>query len=704
MDDVKKNALQPLEDLSLIRDGFEGSGSIEPVTFRDFLEMAYRRKFLIGIFFIIYAAIVVVSLHFMPVAYRASSFLFVNLSSRSLMPSDYPPTVSADWIQAEAQIIKSYPVLEDAVIALNLHPYDLRQKSIFDFIKNKGKSTISQSTESTIRLLEKSVNVKAFSQSNLIQVSVDAKDPKLAADISNTLVRLYKEKYSQPDSDQVSKNFQFVSQQTQLAKDELNNAENSLKRFIAAERIVPSEEELKATTTRITALREEFSDVNAKLNTLAEAKAGVYDFDIFSAVLPEIKSDAYITALRSRLAALEIERSQNMTRYAPASTVLSQVEEEIGGVNQNIKDAVLRIAQAAQKQLELRRSALVDLIKSSESTISTLSDKSIIATRLKEEVENKRANYLSLTKKLDDFSLWQAMNKNGISNTKIINVSSLAKPPLAPITARWGTNTILGLLAAFLLASITVLLIEYWDDTIKDSKGLKRYLSITALGDIPLFKTNGSYHNGMLAHDSFRNLSANINMILKDGKTKSILVTSLHSEGKTTVALQLAVASAIINNKKVLLVDANLHNPAIHYLLNIENRFGLSEALSNGSKADGYIQHTRIDNLKVMTSGKLTSTDPLCLFESSKLESFLNNLRAQFDLVIVDSPSLSKHPDGLVLSSKLDATLLLVEALQTRYAAARYAYDIVCKNSNNFLGVILNKRRYFIPENVYQKL
>ena len=99
----------------------------------------------------------------------------------------------------------------------------------------------------------------------------------------------------------------------------------------------------------------------------------------------------------------------------------------------------------------------------------------------------------------------------------------------------------------------------------------------------------------------------------------------------------------------------------------------------------------------------LSSSTPE-LFNSPRFDGFWTNLKLNFDLVLIDSPPLTVSPDGLAMASKVDGVILVVEAEKTKWRTARYVKEQIERVGGNILGVVFNKRRYYIPQSIYKYL
>ena len=158
--------------------------------------------------------------------------------------------------------------------------------------------------------------------------------------------------------------------------------------------------------------------------------------------------------------------------------------------------------------------------------------------------------------------------------------------------------------------------------------------------------------------EAFRSLRTNIEFAELDKPLKILLVSSPGvSEGKTTVAVNLALVIAQ-TGKRVALVDADLRRPQIHKILNLPNQYGLSDILRKNMKIRAVAQSIEHGKLSVITSGSLPP-NPVEVLSSDKMNQILNDLKDQFDTVIIDAPPFILA-DASVLSSRVDGVLVVI--------------------------------------------
>lgn len=186
----------------------------------------------------------------------------------------------------------------------------------------------------------------------------------------------------------------------------------------------------------------------------------------------------------------------------------------------------------------------------------------------------------------------------------------------------------------------------------------------------------------------------------KRAAVKVVMVAATdHGEGGTTTAAILASTLArSLNGSKILLVDANLRTPALDEVFEQGyNLLGLSDKVLSQAPLDQTVYHTDIPNLFFMPCGKAI-TSPSYLFDSEPIGELLNALRQQFDFIIFDGSPLRDYSESCFLAEKMDGVILVVEAERTKPEVLQKIRKDLESTGVNILGVVLNKKKNYIPE------
>lgn len=314
--------------------------------------------------------------------------------------------------------------------------------------------------------------------------------------------------------------------------------------------------------------------------------------------------------------------------------------------------------------------------------------------------------------------------------------------PSVPISPNVPRNLTLGVIAGLLMGSAAALLTEKLDQVFHSVDDLKQSVPLPLLGAIPYFtdvrehtsrlqlaatiQQNGGSNGAMLegygsslngasastaARDvlettqssmfleAFRSLYTNVRFLGTDSPIRSIVISSaVPGEGKTTNAIYLARAAAIMG-QRVLLVDGDLRAPKHHSYLNLTNIRGLSNVISGTTEVMSVIQRSPLDpNLSVLTAGP-KPPDPVKLLSSQKMQSVIAELNQHYDLVIYDMPPLIGFADSTLLGAYTDGMMLIVGLGRTERSVLTQALDNLKISPVALLGMVANGiKAYTTPE------
>ncbi|MCU0727830.1 MAG: polysaccharide biosynthesis tyrosine autokinase [Planctomycetes bacterium] len=255
--------------------------------------------------------------------------------------------------------------------------------------------------------------------------------------------------------------------------------------------------------------------------------------------------------------------------------------------------------------------------------------------------------------------------------------------------------------AAVLLSLGAAWLREFFDDTIKSKADFERFVAMPDIGYIP--RIQGKDASGkdlaMLEQPSsavaeaFRTVRTGILFSRRDEEIRTFLLTSAGpSEGKTTVALNLAITMAEADRGRVLLIDSDLRRPRVHRALGIEDGPGLTNCLVGSADLSAAVRETRVRNLFVLPAGPVPP-NPAELLGGRRMAEILKQVRQDFAKVILDTPPVLPVTDASVLATQVDGVFLVISLGRTSWRLVRRAEETLKGVGVSVTGAILNNVR-----------
>ncbi|MGN7381661.1 MULTISPECIES: CpsD/CapB family tyrosine-protein kinase [unclassified Paenibacillus] len=189
--------------------------------------------------------------------------------------------------------------------------------------------------------------------------------------------------------------------------------------------------------------------------------------------------------------------------------------------------------------------------------------------------------------------------------------------------------------------------------------------------------------------EAYRTLRTNIDFSSIDHQIQVIMVTSPGpGEGKSTTTANLATVYAQAE-KKVLVIDADLRKPTMHQTFVKTNRWGLTSVLAGQSPFAKVIAKTHIDNLDLLTSGPVPP-NPSEMLSSKRLSALLEELRTQYDVILMDTPPVLVVTDAQLIAAKSDGVLMVIDSGKVKRESALKAKASLELVQARMLGVVLN--------------
>lgn len=189
--------------------------------------------------------------------------------------------------------------------------------------------------------------------------------------------------------------------------------------------------------------------------------------------------------------------------------------------------------------------------------------------------------------------------------------------------------------------------------------------------------------------EQYRTIRTNIEFAAVDTSIRSLLITSSGpSEGKSSTTGNLAIVFAQ-QGKKVLLIDADLRKPTVHYTFKLDNRVGLSTVLVGEKSLQEVIKDSDVPNLDILTCGPIPP-NPSELLGSNAMKQMVIKAQEMYDMIIFDTPPVLAVTDAQILANISDGSLIVVRSGQTEYEAIQKAKELLEPAHAKLIGIVLN--------------
>lgn len=650
--------------------------------------------------------------------YRATVVL--NVEREKASPLDLGGNVPAyapydpEFLPTQTRLMQSREIAERVVQRLQLtdNPQFMQRKAA----AFRGKNDDSDSDAAAIAV-QKAIETSPVRRTNLVELSVTSRSPKLASDIANAVAESYIDWNVESKYLVVGQATRFLTTQIEQLKSEIQSKEQQLQAYGREKDIVSTDAAGNVTMQKLESLNKDYADAVA--DRVAK-EARYYELQTAKPeAIADSLSNGLVSQLRNDQARLEREYAEKLNLYKPEWPAMQQLRAQIEKGRQHlasvIQETVLKARDVARTEYltaQRREGSLKGVLQGQKTEAMALNSNAVEYNNLKNEVEAKRTLLDTLLKRQAETEVSSRLRGERVSNVRIVDRALKPKSRYRPSYTR---NAAFGLFAGLALGIAFAFLLEYLDRSLRSIEQVERFLGLPALGIVPAVAaaTGTAYGYGkkkrslkiaqdknvqieLLPHlhprstvaEAYRAFRTAL-LLSRAGGLKSLVITStLPGEGKTSTATNLGVVLSQLG-KKVLIVDGDLHKPRLHEIFRVSNKVGLVSILAENLDAVQAIAATSIPNLFVVPSGP-TSPNPSGLLSSKGMEQFLKAATHNFDYVIIDAPPLGAVADAILIGHQADGAVLCVRGGKTPREMVSRVRDRLTRSNVRILGVLIN--------------
>jgi len=531
----------------------------------------------------------------------------------------------------------------------------------------------------------------------LVDVKYRSTDPVMAQRAANAIVDAYRQETLDSRLMASKEANEYLGGQLEDYRKKVEQSEIALQQYKETHDAVALDEKDNTVVTkladlsaRVTSATSERIDKEAKYRSIQ----GLQDDREKLSGFPAIVRDVNISSLKAKLRDLESDRIKQAQTLGPAL---------LGGLDTQIRDTKAALYSEEDKIVEALKSDYLTA-KSNEDALKTalgeqtrqtsnLNKKAIEYGQLQREANSNRTLYDNLLQRAKETGVTSEYKG---SNIQVIDRAEVPRAPILPQRRR---DLMIGFAEGVILAFALAFGFEYMDSRIKTPDELRAHLGLPFLGLVPSVSIKGQEGEAVLISsptvpqnfsEAIRAVRTSVIFSSADEGARTVVITSTApSEGKTMVSSNLAVGLAQAG-QRTLIIDGDMRRPRLHKMFDRSQEPGLSNVLVGTTQLRDAVRTTTTPKLYVLAAGHLPP-NPAELLGSTRYLELIEELKHQFDWILIDAPPVMAVTDAAIISNTATGVIFVVGAEMTSRRNALAAVEQLQQARAKFIGAVLNR-------------
>ena len=705
----------------------------EQIDLRDYLRVLVKRRWtIISIFALVVLLVAVYTFTAVPI-YQASARIVIEKENPNLVSIQEVMAVDAtgsDYYQTQYKIIESRAVAREVIRRLDLQNspefFPEPKDDVVSNIKAWVQETLAawkdwiesllktapdpaasdeEALAADFKLVDAFIarlSVEPIRNSRLVDISIEAMDPKMAAKMANELVRAYIDQNLEAKLVAAKDAVQWLGDRIQEERRKVETAEGALLTYKEKHQIITdfSSDAEKITAQKLAQLNSQVVDAESarvEAETRYKQAMALDDTPDMLDSIPEVLRNELVQEIKKMEVNLYNRMSELSKKYGKRHPQMLAIESELEDLQKRKVQEVKRVVNSLRNQFRLavaKEESLKKALEKQKNESLEMNKKAVQYGVLQRQAESARQMYEMLIKRFKETSLTEEMK------TGNIRIVDRAETPVKPVKPKKRLNLLLALVVGLTLGIGLAFFLEYLDNTIKLPDEVRDYLKIPYLGPVPAFakvKNRDGIPADLVtlhspkstASESFRGIRTGVLFSSADKPPQVILVSSSGpGEGKTVCASNLAVAMAQ-SGSRVVLLDCDMRRPRLHKMFNISRDVGVSNVLVGSNTLSEALVVDAAPNLDVIPCGPIPP-NPSEIIGSNKMKDLIEALRKDYTRIIIDSPPVTAVTDSAVLAQAADGLILVIRAGDTPRQIVQNGVSHLKALNAPILGAVLN--------------
>lgn len=520
--------------------------------------------------------------------------------------------------------------------------------------------------------------------SNTLTISYTDTIPLRAQEFANVLTEVYLEQSIRRKTLESSRILNFIDKQLDGINNDLEHSEQNLENFKKQSKMGKVGKTTENIGSKISQYHEKLSELTEEeqlIDDLYEQVIVGKNFTDISTIDIHLASTG-LPRLIEELQKSQKEKNTLRINYTLAHPKVRKLTQNISHTQNSIETTVKNLKTRIVK----RKKILNKTIEDYNELLNTLPEKEKIFGGLQRKFIMNEKIYAYVLEKRASTAISKAST---VSPSKIIDTAIVPITAMAPKRIQIVS---IGFLLGLLFSVLISLLLERFNNRIKNEDDIRENTSLALLGVIPhinhetdqikVFESPKS-----VVSEAFRTLRTNLQFFSNNNSTMIISVTSnVGGEGKSTVSTNLA-AIISLTGKKTIILNMDMRKPTLHQKFELQNELGMSNLLAGKASLKDVVQKTKYENIDLITSGPIPPNPSELIENDTNMFKIVEVLESVYDVIIFDTPPIGLLSDAMTLIQLSDITLYVLRA---EYSKKTFLTDISrMKEEQNIKGLTL---------------
>lgn len=658
-----------------------------------------RRFWSLATFVIVVTAVTALVELALPKQYDAVALLRVDPQGSRVVGDSGPessPVNATLLVTTEARIITS-----PAVIQQTMQDLHLADRPEFAAAASQAATESTADRDNRIaRTMLKSIGIDQPAETFLLGVHYRAHNPQLAAEVANGLASAFLNHEYSTRARALLDSSKYMSDQLDGMRAQMETDQTKLVNYETQHDVIDPDDKSNIYRSRLTQINADLSGAQAeRLKLEADYQlARSHDVDaLMTSDRGKTLADLYAQELSDQRV-MERMSSTYGPRYPLYLKQVALVAHDQAAISTEA-DHIVRQINAEYSVALLHERLIQAQLQKEKLAMDAFNLRAVRYESLKAAAESSTKLYYDLQQRIQDANVAAGLRSEDL------RVISPAQVPVKPASPRPLLAALLAFLGSSALGLGAVAALALRDQTLTTAEQVELRFNLPALGCLPKFAARSGAELDVQRRDGFetsqtvgerRSPYAEAVLALctslqfaSNADTSVLAVTSsVPGEGKSTACCHLAIAFAL-HGAKVLLVDADMRKPSVHRIFQVGNHAGLSSVLAGELGWREATQSSGRPGLTLLPCGPIPASPAEMLARG--LPRLLEELRGQFDTILIDCPPALGLADAVAVASASGSVLLVVQAGATKIAQVAGAVRALRSVRANLLGIVLNR-------------